>query len=110
MGLGDGACRRDRPHRPAATWADWFAAAGVAGPVPEGFRCNDDALPIQAVMEGQGLALGWRHLIERLVAAGLLVRLTDAAMRTGRDFHVVWPDGQLSPAAGCVRDWLIANG
>jgi DNA-binding transcriptional LysR family regulator len=100
----------EEPHRPAATWADWFAAAGVAGPVPEGFRFNDYALLIQAVMEGQGVALGWRHLIERLVAAGLLVRLTDAAMRTGRDFHVVWPDGQLSPAAARVRDWLIANG
>jgi DNA-binding transcriptional LysR family regulator len=101
----------EEPHRPAATWADWLADAAVPGPVPEGFRFNDYALLIQAVLEGQGVALGWRHLIERLVASGLLVRLTGHAMRTGRDFHVVWPDGRtLSPAALRVRDWLLANG
>lgn len=101
----------EEPHRPAATWADWFADAGEAGPVPEGFRFNDYALLIQAVMEGQGVALGWKHLIERLVAAGLLVRLTGHAMRTGRDFHVVWPASRPLPAAASrVRDWLLANG
>lgn len=99
----------EEPHRPAATWADWLAQAGVRGPVPEGFRFNDYALLLQAVLDGQGIALGWRHLVERLVAAGHLRRVTGAAMRTGRDFHVVWPAGEaLAPAAACVRDWLLA--
>ncbi len=101
----------EEPHRPASTWSDWLADAGVAGPVPEGFRFNDYALLIQAVMEGQGVALGWKHLIDRLVAAGLLIRVSGAAMLTGRAFHVVWAEGQpLPPAARRVRDWLLANG
>jgi DNA-binding transcriptional LysR family regulator len=102
----------EEPYREAATWPDWFHSAGIApGALPRGLRVNDYALVIQAVMEGQGIALGWKHLVERLVAAGLLMRLTGHAMRTGSAFHVVWAaDRPLPPAAARARDWLLANG
>lgn len=55
------------------------------------------------------MALGWHHLVQDLVAKGVLVRLTDHALKTGRGFHVIWPRGEaLSPAAQQVRDWLLA--
>ena len=71
---------------------------------------NDYVLVIQAVMEGQGIALGWRHLTDRLIASGLLVRLTGHAMLTGKGFHVAWPKNRpLSESAEKVRDWLAAQ-
>ncbi|QDY99134.1 LysR family transcriptional regulator [Nitratireductor mangrovi] len=101
----------EEPYREAASWSDWFRSAGHAGPVAaRGLLINDYALVIQAVMEGQGIALGWRHLAERLLASGLLTRVTGHAMATGKWFHVVWQrDRDLSPNALKVRDWLLAQ-
>ena len=84
---------------------------GSTSPMPGGgLRINDYALVIQAVMEGQGIALGWGHLAERLLASGLLVRATDHAMTTGKGFHVIWSKNrELSDNARKVRDWLAAQ-
>lgn len=100
----------DEPFRTAATWADWFAAAGIsADRVPGGLQINDYVLVIQAVIEGQGVALGWHHLVHELVAKGVLVRIGGHRLETGRGFHLIWPRGEtLSNAATQVRDWLLA--
>lgn len=101
----------EEPFRQATTWTDWFAAHGVArARVPKGLTINDYVLVIQAVIEGQGVALGWHHLVEGLVKKGVLTRLTDYALATAKDFHVIWPKDQpMSPAAEAVRDWLVAQ-
>jgi len=101
----------DEPYRPAATWNEWFQSAGLNGAVAKrGLVINDYVLVIQAVMEGQGIALGWRHLTDRLIAAGLLVRLSDHVMTTDKGFHVAWPRNRvLSESAEKVRDWLAAQ-
>lgn len=101
----------DEPYRQAPSWADWFAKFG-GRPVDgaRGLHINDYALVLQAVLEGQGIALGWRHLTERLVDAGLLQRVTASALVTGRAYFVVWPkDRQLSAPAALVRDWLASQ-
>ena len=101
----------EEPYRPAPDWADWFAAAGIqAKAANRGLLINDYALVIQAVMEGQGIALGWRHLTDRLIAGGLIVRVSGHVLKTGKAFHVVWPkQGLLSQNARKVRDWLGAQ-
>ena len=66
----------EEPFRKAADWATWFTSAGInAATANRGLSINDYVLVIQAAMEGQGVALGWHHLIQRMVASGLLVRL-----------------------------------
>ena len=102
----------EEPSRPAVTWGEWLRSAGVANPkLTGGLRINDYVLVIQAAMEGQGVALGWRHLVERALRSGLLIEVGSQQMRTGKDFHVVWPRNiPLSPAAVSVRDWLAAQG
>lgn len=99
----------EEPFRAAATWNEWFRSAGVnTGATNRGLLINDYVLVIQAVMEGQGIALGWRHLTDPLVASGLLVRVTGHALETGDSFHVVWPKNRpLSENAQKVRDWLV---
>jgi DNA-binding transcriptional LysR family regulator len=101
----------EEPFRPAANWKEWFQSAGVNGAVANrGLQINDYVLVIQAVMEGQGIALGWRHLTDRLVASGLLVQVTDHVMKTGLDFHVAWPKNrELTDSARKVRDWLASQ-
>ena len=100
----------EEPFRRAADWREWLASAGVTRAPPRGLVINDYALVIQAVMEGEGIALGWRHLVERLLSRGLLVRVTDHVMTTSAPFHVAWPKNrELTPVVRKVRDWLVAN-
>jgi DNA-binding transcriptional LysR family regulator len=101
----------EEPYREAASWDEWFQSAGTSlGDTARGLRINDYGLVIQAVMEGQGIALGWGHLAERLLASGLLVRVTGHTMTTGKGFHVVWSrNRELTDNARKVRDWLAAQ-
>lgn len=101
----------EEPFRPAASWSEWFRSAGIAGAgASRGLLINDYVLVIQAAMEGQGVALGWRHLTEGLISSGLLVRVSDHVMTTGKGFHVAWPKSRaLSESARRVRDWLAAQ-
>lgn len=100
----------EEPFRPCPNWADWFAGEGIdyvdRG---EGLRLNDYALVIQAVMEGQGVALGWHHITGRLIDRGQLVRPVGKTLETGCGYYLVWPRGYaLSAQAQSVRDWLLA--
>lgn len=101
----------EEPYRSAATWRDWFSATGIDGRrMTKGLQINDYVLVIQSVMAGQGVALGWRHLVGGLVDSGVLVRLTDHVLTTGMNFHVIWPRNvAMSRAAQEVRDWLLAR-
>ena len=101
----------EEPFRPAATWSEWFQSAGLAGAgASRGLLINDYVLVIQAAMEGQGVALGWRHLTEGLISTGLLVRVSQHVMTTGKGFHVAWPKNRaLSADAVRVRNWLAAQ-
>lgn len=99
----------EEPFRTAATWRDWFASAGIEGRrVPKGLQINDYVSVIQSVIAGQGIALGWQHLVEGLVSQGVLVRLTEHRLTTGMTFNVIWPRHvTLSKSALEVRDWLL---
>ena len=101
----------EEPYRPAANWATWFASAGINSAVARrGLLINDYVLVIQAVLEGQGIALGWRHLVEPMIAAGLVVRVTDHVMTTGKAYFIVWPRNRnLTASAARVRDWLAVQ-
>jgi len=102
----------EEPFRRACDWKQWFLSAGVNGiTANRGLAINDYVLVIQAVMEGQGVALSWRHLTDRLVVSGLLRKVTDHRLETGAAFHVIWPKARpLTPQAGMVLDWLIKEG
>lgn len=102
----------EEPFRRAADWAAWFASAGInAATANRGLAINDYVLVIQAAMEGQGIALGWDHLIRRTVRSGLLARVTGHALVTGDAFYVIWPKSRaLSAHAAMVRDWLLEEG
>jgi len=102
----------EEPVREACDWPQWFASCGVAYQRQgRGLSINDYVLVIQAVLEGEGVALGWQHLTERYTATGLLVPVGGQALETGQAFYVVWPRSRDLPApAARVRDWLLMEG
>ncbi len=99
----------EEPFRPRPSWPEWFAALGqVFEDHGEGLRLNDYALVIQAAFEGQGVALGWRHLVEDLMRRGFLTLARPEAWSGEAAFYLVWPEEALSrPQVRAVRDWLL---
>jgi DNA-binding transcriptional LysR family regulator len=102
----------EEPVRRACDWTEWFGSAGLAHPA-QGRRLaiNDYVLVIQAVLAGEGIALGWEHLIAGQVRSGALVPVGGHVLKTGHAFYVVWPRSrELNAQARRVRDWLLDEG
>ncbi|HYE00848.1 MAG TPA: transcriptional regulator GcvA [Alphaproteobacteria bacterium] len=92
------------------TWASWFAAAGVAGPVPRGPVFNNFHLAQEAAAAGHGVALGLAGLVEADLAAGRLVRPFPIALPNRRAFWLVLPaDWLRSPKLRAFVEWLRAE-
>ena len=102
----------EEPVRQACDWPEWFQSAGISyQPHSRGLAINDYVLVIQAVLAGEGLALGWEHLTDRQTRSGLLVPVGNHVLRTGHAFYVVWPRSrELNAHARRVRDWLLDEG
>jgi len=95
-------------YEPRFNWHQWFAAQDVDVPdhLP-GDRSNDYSLVLQAALDGQGVALGWAHIIASLIADGQLVPLAEP-MGTDAPFVILSSRRrQLSPGASALRDWLV---
>ncbi|WP_292271941.1 LysR substrate-binding domain-containing protein [Mesorhizobium sp.] len=99
----------DEPHRPRPAWKDWFAHFGIDfTDLGEGLRLNDYSLVVQAAIGGQGIALGWTHIIDHPLSDGLLVPALAANWETGYAFFIVSNRSvDLAPEAKLVKDWII---
>ena len=110
--LGHNLIHLEEPVRRACDWTEWFSSAGLAYP-KQGRRLsiNDYVLVIQAVLSGEGVALGWEHLIYPQIRSGALVPVAGHVLKTGLAFYVVWPRSrELNAQAKRVRDWLLDEG
>jgi len=69
---------------------------------------NDYSIVVQAAMEGQGVALGWSHIVSPLIEQGKLVAIGGQAISTEQPFYIISPEQrQLSQEAQALRDWLL---
>ena len=100
----------DERHDSRLVWSDWFAGVGHDFATPTQVTvANDYSVVLQAALEGQGVALGWRHIVETLVDSGQLVRPVVEAV-DGEPFYLhASPRRDLTDAAETFRDWLIAQ-
>jgi len=93
-------------------WRMWLTEEGVdlpAGQRP--LRINSYPLIIEAARNGQGVALGWRHLVDDALLDGSLVRPLDRAVRTRFGYYILWPEArELSSEAASLRDWALDEG
>ncbi len=89
-------------------WNEWLSSFSIVVPKKTlGLRCSFYTEAIYAALNGQGIALGWTHLVEDLLRQGRLVRLTDAAIKPRGAYFVVVPTRQRSnEAASLFVNWL----
>ena len=92
------------------TWARWFAAAGIDGPVPRGPVLDRASMLIDAAVDGQGVALARTALAAWDLVHGRLVRPVDVSLRMANTYWVVCPKATAEvPKVAAFRDWLLAE-
>lgn len=98
-------------YRPRLDWPGWLNRFGIKlGRGGKTFRFNDYSIVLQAAIEGQGVALGWRHLVATLLAQGLLVRPFEQSVTTDQPIYLVAAGkGRLRSDVAHLRDWLVAE-
>ena len=60
------------------SWSDWFEATGAPEQPPRYEFLQSYIQVLEAAAAGRGIALGWRHYIERYLDTGAVVMLTEA--------------------------------
>lgn len=91
------------------TWEEWLAQAGVSGiDSNAGMHFSDSGLVLSAAIDGVGVALASKPLIEAEVAAGRLVVLFDIVIRRPQSYFLVIPDAVAGrPVVRGFREWLL---
>jgi DNA-binding transcriptional LysR family regulator len=93
----------DADGRPWLSWSDWLAAFDLAlTPGRRRIVLNNYPTVIQQAVAGRGVALGWRGIVDTLLADGLLVEV-GAEVRSERSYHVSWPNDRTT-AGGHPHD------
>lgn len=96
--------KRADPHAP--TWDRWWAEAGLAdndrtdAAAPSRLRFSEEVHAIEAVLEGQGIALASDFLVARELRQGVLVRASDFSIEGMTFFAMHAAD---SPRAGTLN-------
>ncbi len=96
------------------TWLDWpdyFARWGVRmPPASSELIFNNYPLLVQAAIAGQGVALGWRGLVDDLLERGMLVGLEGLSLSTSNGYGVidVHPEDRRA-AKGAFVDWMMTS-
>ena len=93
------------------TWEAWLAALGIRAPARGPSLEFDNYLVLtQAVLDGQGIALGGGRLAEDFLARGRLIRPIEARLRSERAFYLLVPSDQpMTPQAEAFRDWILSE-
>src|SRR5471032_496170 len=95
-------------------WFDWsgvFRELGITtAPTPGQLRFDNYTLLIQAAIAGQGVAIGWRRLVDNLLEQNWLCRPISDTVISRFGYYVVQPQrkrrGQLVER---FVDWLVAE-
>jgi DNA-binding transcriptional LysR family regulator len=96
---------------PRMDWKEWLARFNTRLPrKPALFRFNDYSIVLQAAIEGQGVAQGWRHIVQPLIAQGLLLRPLQHSVTTDQPLFITAPRAKvLRPDVAYLKDWLVAE-
>lgn len=89
-------------------WNEWLAAFSVETPKrPLGMRCSFYTEAIYAALNGHGIALGWRRLVQELLNQKTLVRLTSQSIATRNGYFIVVPRRSArNPRVAQFVEWL----
>jgi len=105
--IGELALLHDRDGSEA--WTDWHMAAGLPGANTRNeLVIPDPNVRVQAVIDGQGIALN-DNLIADEIAAGRLSRISPVEL-ADYGYYLAYPSGALdAPALRDFRDWIMSE-
>jgi DNA-binding transcriptional LysR family regulator len=93
-------------------WPRWLRAHDVETQVDsarlEAYRSNDYSLVLQAAIAGDGVALGWMHIVNDLIESGRLVAL-GAPVETDQPFMILRRAGSVREPVAALQEWLRAT-
>lgn len=99
-------------HRSRLGWREWLEHSGVPNArIEQDFVFTDALSSIEGAVLGQGVALGWKHLVHDHIVSGRLVPAIDIFHRSGDVIYLVM-SAQRPPKRGAeiFRDWLLEQG
>lgn len=92
-------------------WLRWLSMMGVEGvEARRGPVFDDSNVLIEAVIDGQGVALGDPSLLRGELESGRLVQPFDLVLPSDWAYYIVYPPGALKqPKVRAFRDFLLAE-
>lgn len=95
-------------YRARFNWGRWFAHHELPDPGRvDALQFSDYSLVVHAALVGQGVALGWHHIVRRLIDEGRLARVGSLEIRTSAPFVILTrPRAEARSAVRTLRDWL----
>ena len=117
QGLEPGASPRDLLHaellhlddvdRPWMSWTSWFDTHGLE--IRSGSArvvYNNYALVLQEAIAGNGIALGWRYMVDDLLDQGVLVAVGPEVEDPAVGWYLIWGDTGHGAAIERLWAWL----
>jgi LysR family glycine cleavage system transcriptional activator len=93
-------------------WQLWLTAAGlpVSLALRRGMSFDQSFMALQAAMDGLGVALSSKSLVDADIAAGRLVRPFDLVLPADAGYYIVAPEETADTAkVALFRDWLLRS-
>ncbi len=92
-------------------WPAWLKSAGYGDiPLGRGLRFDTIQLALEAAIQGLGVAIGRRPLIDSDLASGRLVKLFDPVITGGTSYWLVGaPESMARAEVAAFRDWMVAE-
>ena len=89
-------------------WRLWLGGNNIDQPLGNrNLQINSYPLVIDAACAGHGVALGWRHLVDDLIAQGCLVRPIKQSIKTDFGYYFICRDNLQNDASVIrIREWL----
>jgi LysR family transcriptional regulator, glycine cleavage system transcriptional activator len=91
------------------SWETWFSQNGIRlSRLDTTLMGNHYPLLVQLAIAGEGVVLGWRHMIDPCIREGLLVRACEGSASLGGGYYTVWPSERAEPTTSYTfRKWLM---
>ena len=93
-------------------WVDWSQLLSIDNPFDgqktHFYQFNSLPLLNQAILNGQGIGLGWKSLSDEYIRHGELVKPFDFSLKTNRGYYALRPaNRKTSLEADQLFDWII---
>ncbi len=96
----------DAADRPWMAWVHWFARFGIDLPQRGGrVVFNNYPAVLQQAVAGRGVALGWRGIVDDLLAGEVLTQV-GPEVRSASSYWITWPSRRGSASLSALLEWL----